>query len=135
MNFHRRHPQQRISEQGRSPGRNGDSLRKSSGMSEAGTEARFFIEEANHVRVGLRLGLGRKRNCGLDCCCHRHSVENFVVDPSNLFRFYELLQLATSRGLPVGFPRDAALSDAQQDRRHQHQCTGWRSRESSSPDA
>ena len=134
MNFHRRHPHSEF--------RNKDDHRE-------GT--RQFVKVFQNVRSRhgsplfhrgsesrsrrLRLGLGRKRNCGLDCCCHRHSVENFVVHPSNLFRFYELLQLATSRGLPVGFPRDAALTDAQQDRRHQHQCTGWRSRESSSPDA
>src|SRR5580704_12204682 len=37
------------------------------------------IEEANRVYVGLRLGLRKRRNCGVDCCCHR-KVQN-GVDP------------------------------------------------------
>src|ERR1700732_4298333 len=35
--------------------------------------SQFVIEETIRVYVGLRLGLRKRRNCGVDCCCHRNS--------------------------------------------------------------
>src|SRR5438132_10174712 len=40
--------------------------------------SQLFIEEEDRVCLGLRLGLCKRRNGGLDCCCHRNS--SLLVD-------------------------------------------------------
>src|ERR1700738_390593 len=35
--------------------------------------SQLFIEEEDRVCFGLRLGLRKRRNGGLDCCCHINS--------------------------------------------------------------
>src|ERR1700688_4598056 len=40
--------------------------------------SQLFIEEEDRVCLGLRLGLRKRRNGGLDCCCHRNS--SLLVD-------------------------------------------------------
>src|ERR1700687_5322901 len=34
--------------------------------------SQLFIEEEDRVCLGLRLGMRKRRNGGLDCCCHRN---------------------------------------------------------------
>src|SRR3984893_11700516 len=40
--------------------------------------SQLFIQEEDRVCLGLRLGLRKRRNGGLDCCCHRNS--SLLVD-------------------------------------------------------
>ncbi len=67
--------------------------------------SQLFIEEEDRVCLGLRLGLRKRRNCGLDCCCHRNSSLLVDIGRQNRVRHMRhTYQRGTNRSIRTSSP-------------------------------